>query len=36
MDYIETVSVERLKKVIEGEQGGISKEVDWHPLFTAN
>lgn len=29
MDYIETVSVERLKKVIEGEQGGISKEVDW-------
>lgn len=30
MDYIETVSVERLKKVIAGEQGGISKEVDWH------
>ena len=29
MDYIETVSVERLKKVIEGEQGGISKEVNW-------
>lgn len=29
MDYIETVSVERLKKVIEGEQGGISKDVDW-------
>ena len=29
MDYIETVSAERLKKVIEGEQGGISKEVDW-------
>ena len=29
MDYIETVSVERLKKVIEGEQGGISNDVDW-------
>ncbi|VXC14242.1 Methyltransferase (modular protein) [Exiguobacterium sp. 8H] len=29
MDYIETVSVPRLKKVIEGEQGGISKAMDW-------
>ena len=29
MDYIETVSVKRLEKVIEGEQGGISKSVDW-------
>jgi adenine-specific DNA-methyltransferase len=29
MDYIETVSVPRLKKVIEGEQGGISKDVNW-------
>ena len=29
MDYIETVSEERLKKVIEGEQGGISKDVEW-------
>jgi adenine-specific DNA-methyltransferase len=29
MDYIETVSVERLKKVIAGEQGGISKSVKW-------
>ena len=29
MDYIETVSVERLKKVIAGEQGGISKDVEW-------
>lgn len=29
MDYINTVSVPRLKKVIEGEQGGISKEVEW-------
>lgn len=29
MDYIKTVSVERLKKVIDGEQGGISKDVNW-------
>ena len=29
MDYIETVAVERLKKVIYGEQGGISKSVNW-------
>lgn len=29
MDYIETVSVERLKKVITGEQGGISKDINW-------
>ncbi len=29
MDYIETVAVERLKKVIDGEQGGISKSVNW-------
>lgn len=29
MDYIETVSVERLKKVIGGEQGGVSKDVNW-------
>ncbi len=29
MDYIETVAVERLKKVIESEQGGISKSVNW-------
>ncbi len=29
MDYINTVSVPRLKKVIDGEQGGISKDVDW-------
>ncbi|GAA8238127.1 site-specific DNA-methyltransferase [Helicobacter pylori] len=26
MDYIETIAKERLKKVIEGEQGGISKK----------
>ncbi|MDO5714911.1 MAG: site-specific DNA-methyltransferase, partial [Tissierellia bacterium] len=29
MDYINTVSVPRLQKVIAGEQGGISKEVNW-------
>ncbi|EGO7681663.1 site-specific DNA-methyltransferase [Enterococcus faecalis] len=29
MDYINTISVPRLQKVIEGEQGGISKEVNW-------
>ena len=29
MDYVETVAVDRLKKVIEGEQGGISKSVNW-------
>lgn len=29
MDYVETVAVERLKKVIAGEQGGISKSVNW-------
>jgi adenine-specific DNA-methyltransferase len=29
MDYIETIPVERLKKVIAGEQGGISESVNW-------
>lgn len=29
MDYIETVSVPRLQKVIAGEQSGISKKVNW-------
>ena len=29
MDYIESVAKERLKKVIQGEQGGISKDVNW-------
>lgn len=29
MDYIETIAVERLNKVIDGEQGGISKAVNW-------
>lgn len=30
MDYIKNVSVQRLKKVIDGEQGGISKSVNWN------
>jgi len=30
MDYIEDVAVERLKKVISGEQGGISEKVEWN------
>ncbi|QIH77398.1 site-specific DNA-methyltransferase [Macrococcoides canis] len=29
MDYIKTVTIPRLEKVIEGEQGGVSKELDW-------
>ncbi|MCG1010906.1 site-specific DNA-methyltransferase [Salinicoccus sp. ID82-1] len=29
MNYINTVSVPRLQKVIDGEQGGISKDVEW-------
>ena len=29
MDYIERLAVERLKKVIDGEQGGISDVVNW-------
>lgn len=29
MDYIESVTVERMKKVIDGEQGGISKDTNW-------
>lgn len=29
MDYIEDIAVERMKKVIEGEEGGISKAVEW-------
>lgn len=29
MDYIEDITVERMKKVIEGEQGGISKAINW-------
>ena len=30
LDYIETVTVERLKFVMKGEQTGISKLVGWH------
>lgn len=29
MDYIENVTLKRLKKVVEGEQVGISKAVNW-------
>ncbi|WP_204189578.1 site-specific DNA-methyltransferase [Mammaliicoccus sciuri] len=29
MDYINTTSIPRLKKVIEGEQSGVSKVVQW-------
>ncbi len=29
MDYVETIAVERLKKVIAAEPGGISKSVGW-------
>lgn len=29
MDYIDTIAKERLKKVIAGEQGGISKNMNW-------
>lgn len=29
MDYIEHLAVERLKKVINGDQGGISEDVNW-------
>ena len=29
MDYIEAVAVNRLKKVIAGEQGGVSAELNW-------
>ena len=29
MDYIETETIKRLRKTIEGEQGGISQAVNW-------
>ncbi|CAC13570.1 TYPE III RESTRICTION-MODIFICATION SYSTEM: METHYLASE [Mycoplasmopsis pulmonis] len=29
MDYIQNITIERMKKVIDGEQGGISKSIDW-------
>lgn len=29
MDYIENITIERMKKVVEGEQGGISELAEW-------
>ncbi|MBL0717680.1 MAG: site-specific DNA-methyltransferase [Alphaproteobacteria bacterium] len=29
MDYIQDITKARLKKVVDGEQGGISKAIDW-------
>ena len=29
MEYVDNVTLPRLQKVIEGEQGGVSKEVNW-------
>lgn len=29
MDYIESITKERLKKVLNGEQGGVSKALEW-------
>ena len=29
MDYVKTITIERLKKVVAGEQSGISKSVKW-------
>lgn len=29
MNYIDNVTIERIKKVINGENGGISKDVNW-------
>ena len=29
MDYVESITKERLKKVIQGEQGGVSKALGW-------
>ncbi|MDR3222875.1 MAG: site-specific DNA-methyltransferase [Methanobrevibacter sp.] len=29
MDYIKNITVERIKKVIDGEHGGISKSINW-------
>ena len=30
MDYIQNIAVQRLQKVMAGEQGGISQAVSWH------
>ncbi|WP_370692173.1 site-specific DNA-methyltransferase [Helicobacter cappadocius] len=32
MDYIESITKERLCKVVLGEQGGVSKAVSWNPM----
>lgn len=32
MDYIESITKERLCKVVLGDQGGVSKVVGWNPL----
>lgn len=29
MDYIQNVTIKRLKKVLKGERGGISKKINW-------
>lgn len=29
MDYINEITIPRLQKVIDGEQGGISKDINW-------
>lgn len=29
MDYIQEITIPRLQRVISGEQGGISKDIDW-------
>ena len=31
MDYLKTEALKRMKQVIDGEQGGISKAVGWNP-----
>ena len=31
MDYIETQTIKRMNLVIKGEQGGVSKAVNWNP-----
>ena len=30
MDYVESITLERLKQVLNGEQSGISKSINWH------
>src|SRR5699024_7867651 len=36
MDYVDRMSAERVQKIINGEQGGVSKTQQWHGggLFT--